>query len=137
MRITATVAAGLIAGALAATGCPPAETTASAAPGQVHPLQPPPAPQHDARAEVAELQQQVSELHDNWDSLTPAQRQQRLSQLQQQATTVSNDVQDLPPDQRPEVQLRLWQTMLALVDLLPKAQSPDQPCYFPACLPGL
>jgi hypothetical protein len=60
-----------------------------------------------------------------------------VAQLQQQATTVSNDVQNLPPAQLRGVELRLWQTMLQLVDLLGKAQSPNQPCYFPACLPGL
>ncbi len=118
------------------TACPAqADLTARPAFGHIYQLEPPPAP--DPEAEVADLQRQVAELHDGWDNLTPAQRQQRLAQLQQQATTVSNDVQNLPPAQRPGVELRLWQTMLQLVDLLRKAQSPNQPCYFPACLPGL
>lgn len=134
MKITALVAVCLTAGALAAAPCAQAEITAQPVAG--HPY-PPLAPPADPEAEVAELQQQVSDLHDNWDNLTPAQRQQRLTQLQQQATTVSNDVQNLPPAQRPGVELRLWQTMIQLVELLPKAQGPNQPCYFPACLPGL
>ena len=131
--------AGLVAGALVTASPAEAQVTAQPALSHSYPLQPPPAPgpQTDPRSEVAELQRQVSELHDRWDSLTPEQRQQRLAQLQQQATTVSNDVQNLPPDQRPEVQLRLWQTTIQLVDLLRKAQSPNQPCFFPACLPGL
>lgn len=60
----------------------------------------------------AELQRLVAEMHDNSDNLTPPERQRRLARLQQQ-------------------------TMLALFDLVRKAQGPYQPCYFPACLPGL
>ncbi|OBH30075.1 hypothetical protein A5692_19815 [Mycobacterium sp. E342] len=125
--------AGLTVCALV-TACP-ARADVAPQPGHGYRLEPPAAP--DPEAEVAELQRQVAELHDNWDSLTPAQRQQRLAQLQQQATTVSNAVQNLPPAQRPGVELRLLQTMLALFDLVRKAQGPNQPCYFPACLPGL
>ncbi|UXA07894.1 hypothetical protein KXD96_07230 [Mycobacterium sp. SMC-2] len=137
MKTIAMVAAALAAGALATAGCAQAEVTAAPIPSHVRPLQPPPAPQSDPESEVAELQRQVADLHDNWDNLTPAQRQQRVAQLQQQATTVSNDVQNLPPAQRPGVELRLLQTMFALFDLVRKAQGPNQPCYFPACLPGL
>ncbi|OBH91322.1 hypothetical protein A5678_11525 [Mycobacterium sp. E2733] len=127
--------AGLTVCALV-TACPAgADVTARPLSGHGYRLEPPATP--DPEAEVAELQRQVNELHDNWDNLTPAQRQQRLAQLQQQATTVSNDVQDLPPAQRPGVELRLLQTTLALFDLVRKAQGPNQPCYFPACLPGL
>ncbi|OBG62990.1 hypothetical protein A5703_19980 [Mycobacterium sp. E188] len=135
MKITAIVASGLVADALAAAGCAQAETAAAPVGSQFYALAP--APQPDPEAEVAELQWQVNDLHDNWDNLTPAERQQRLTQLQQQSTTVSNDVQNLPPAQRPGVEMRLLQTMLALFDLVRKAQGPNQPCYFPACLPGL
>jgi hypothetical protein len=138
MRITAIAVAGLVASTLVTAIPAQAEVTARPAVSRFYPLQPPPAPsQGDPRAEVEELQRQVSELHDSWDSLTPEQRQQRLAQLQQQATTVSNDVQNLPPEQRLEVELRLWQTIMVLTDLLRKAQGPNQPCYFPFCLPGL
>ncbi|WP_141120305.1 hypothetical protein [Mycobacterium malmoense] len=133
MRMTAIVAGGLAAAALATAGC--AQADVAPTPGRSYALAP--APQSDPEAEVAELQRLVAELHDNWDNLTPADRQRRLTQLQQQATTVSNDVQNLPPAQRPGVELRLLQTMLALFDLVRKAQGPNQPCYFPACLPGL
>lgn len=135
MKITAMVATGLVAGALATAGCAQAEVAAAPVGSRFYASAP--APQADPEAEVAELQRQVNDLHDNWDTLTPAQRQQRLTQLQQQSTTVSNDVQNLPPVQRPGVELRLLQTMLALFDLVRKAQGPNQPCYFPACLPGL
>lgn len=135
MKITAMAAAGLTV-AMIVTACPAqADVTARTASGHGYRLEPPPAP--DAEAEVAELQRQVNELHDDWDNLTPSHRQQRLTQLQQQATTVSNDAQNLPPAQRPGVELRLLQTMAALFDLVRKAQGPNQPCYFPACLPGL
>jgi hypothetical protein len=77
-------------------------------------------PSGDPRAEVEQLQQQTSELHAAWDSLSPAQRQQQLAQLQRQAVVVQNDVQNLPPDQRPEVQARLGVVTLELADILRK-----------------
>ncbi|WP_156763647.1 hypothetical protein [Mycobacterium scrofulaceum] len=135
MKITAIVAGGLVAGALATAGCAQAEVAAAPVGSRVYASAP--APPADPEAEVAELQWQVNDLHDNWDNLAAADRQQRLKQLQQQATTVSNDVQNLPPAQRPGVEMRLLQTTLALFDLVRKAQGPNQPCYFPACLPGL
>ncbi len=139
MKITAILAAGLVTGGVLTAGPAHALMTDPLALSQFRPLQPPPGPgpQPDPRAEVEELQRQVNELHDNWDSLTPEQRQQRLKQLQQQATTVSNDVQNLPPGQQLEVEGRLLQTMIQLFDLVRKSQSPDQPCFFPFCLPGL
>jgi hypothetical protein len=76
--------------------------------------------QADPRGEVQQLQQQTSELHASWDSLSPAQRQQRLNQLSQQATIVQNDVHALPPEQQPEVQLMLGQVTIELADLLGK-----------------
>src|SRR5947209_14805492 len=99
MRITAMAVAGLTVCMLVTAY--PAQAEVSARPGFGHTfqLEPPPAP--DPEAEVADLQRQVSELHDGWDNLAPGQRQQRVAQLQQQATTVSNDVQNLPPAQRP------------------------------------
>lgn len=74
----------------------------------------------DPRAEVQQLQQQTSDLHASWDSLSRAQRQQRLNQLSQQATIVQNDVHTLPPKHQPEVQLMLGQVTLELADLLRK-----------------
>ena len=119
-----------------AAGTAQAELTAQAALSHFYPLQPPPGPS-DPRSEVQELLQQTTDLHDSWDSLAPQDRNQRLTQLQHQATTVQNDIQNLPPDQRPEVQAMLWQAVTELADLLGKAQSPNQPCFFPLCLPGL
>ena len=107
MRITAIAVAGLVAGTL---------MTASPA-------------QADPSSEVQELQQQISELHDNWDSLTPDQRNLRIAQLQQQVTTVDRDIQTLPPDQRAAVEAPLVPSTLELADLLRKAQaSAPQPC---------
>ena len=47
-----------------------------------YPLQPSPALQSDPKSEVQELLRQISELDDSWDSLTPAQRNQRIAGLQ-------------------------------------------------------
>jgi len=99
MKIAAMAVAGLTVCALV-TACPAgADVTAQPLSGPGYRLEPPAAP--DPEAEVAELQRQVTDLHDHWDNLTPAQRQQRLAQLQQQATTVSNAVQNLPPRNGP------------------------------------
>ena len=107
MRITAIAVAGLVAGML---------MTAS--------------PAHaDPSSEAQELQRQISELHDSWDSLTPDQRNQRIAQLQQQVTTVDREIQTLPPDQRAAVEAPLLPSTLELADLLRKAQaSAPQPC---------
>lgn len=108
---------------------------------RAEPLLPTPAAhilQSDPKSEVQELLRQISELDDNWDSLTPAQRQQRIAGLEQQVTTVQRDLQDLPPDQRPEVEGMLGLAIIRLADLLRKAQTPPtSPCIFPFCLPGL
>jgi hypothetical protein len=130
MRITAIVVAGLVAGTLGTASAVQAAATAQPALSHLYPLQPTPSPQPDARFEVQELAQQISDLHDSWDGLTPEQRNQRIAQLQQQVTTVDKDVHDLPPDQRGQVEAMLLPSAIELADLLGKAQSsaPQQPC---------
>jgi hypothetical protein len=135
MRITALLVAGLLAGTLVSVGPAQAEVTAPPALGHFYPLQPPPS---DPRAEVQELLNQVSELDDNYESLTPAERNQRIAGLQRQVTIVQNDVNNLPPDQQPEVQGMLGLAVIKLADILRKQQTPPtSPCIFPLCLPGL
>ena len=143
MRSTKRRIAGLAATAVfvasglgLAAGTAQAEVTAQPMLSHFYPLQPPPGPT-DPRSEVQELLRQTTELHDNWDSLSPDQRNQQLNGLQHQATTVQNDIHNLPPDQQPEVESMLWQAVTELAGLLGKAQSPNQPCFFPLCLPGL
>jgi hypothetical protein len=138
MRITAIVLAGLVVGALATANPAQAEVTGQPVLGHFYPLQPPPALQSDPKSEVQELLRQISELDDSWDSLTPAQRNQRIAGLQQQVTKVQNEVQNLPPEQRPEVQAMLGLAIVRLADILRKEQTPPTtPCIFPVCLPGL
>lgn len=137
MKITPIVVAGLLAGTLVTASPAQAEVTVQPALSHFYPQRPSPIPQSDPKAEVQELLRQISDLDDSWDSLTPAQRQQRLVELQQFLPTVERDVQGLPPDQRPEVEGMLGLAVIRLFDLLRKAQGPNQPCYFPACLPGL
>jgi hypothetical protein len=138
MRITAIVVAGLLAGTLATASPAQAEMMAQPAHSHFYPLQPSPGLQSDPESEVQELLRQISELDDSWDSLSPAQRNQRIAGLQQQVTTVQRDVQNLPPDQRPEVQGMLGVAVIRLADILRKEQTPPtSPCIFPLCLPGL
>lgn len=122
-RITAIIEAGLL-GAGILIGIPArAEVTVQPALGHFQPLQPPPAPPVDARAEVAELLRQTSELDDQWNGLSQAQRNQRLTALQQQATAVQNDVNNLPPDQKPEVQGMLMLAVFRLANILGKMRA--------------
>ena len=131
MRIIAIVEAVLVAGALLAAGPVKAEVPAQPALSHFYPLQPSPGPgtQSDPSSEAQELSEQVSELHDSWDSLTPEQRNQQLAQLQQQVTRLDKDLQNLPPDQRAPVEAMLLPSVIELADLLGKAQSSaPQPC---------
>jgi TolA-binding protein len=130
MRITAIAVAGLVASTLVTASAAQAEVTAQPAQSHFYPLQPPPGPSPDPAAEAQELRQQISELHDNWDSLTPAQRNQQIAQLQQQVTAVDRDTRNLPPDQKAAVEATLLPSAVELADLLGKAQAsnPQQPC---------
>jgi hypothetical protein len=136
MRIIAIVEALLVAGALLLAGPVKAEVLAPPAPSQFFPLQPPPS-LGDPMAEAEELRSQIADLDGAWDSLTPQQRNQRIAGLQQQVTKVDLDSRNLPQDQKAQVDAILLPSLGHLTALLMKAQGPNQPCYFPACLPGL
>lgn len=131
MKITVIAAAGLVAGMLLTASPAHGEVTAAPQVSGVQLLQPAPRLESDPRSEVQDLRQQISDLDDSWDSLTPQQRQQRIAQLQQQVTVVDRDTRNLPPDQQPEVQAMLSMAIVKLVDLVMKAQPPGSPCYFP------
>lgn len=123
MRFTVIIEAALLGTAML-IGIPArAEVIAQPALSHVRPLQPPPAPPTDARFQVQELLRQTSELDDQWNDLTPAQRSQRLTALQQQATAVQNDVNNLPPDQKPEVQGMLTLAVIRLANILGKMRA--------------
>jgi hypothetical protein len=110
-----------MAGALMAAGPAQAELPAAT---HSSPLRPPPALQSDPKSEVQELLRQISELDDQWDGLSPAQRNQRIAGLQQQVTIVQNDVNNLPPEQKPEVQGMLGVAIVRLADILRKERFP-------------
>jgi len=138
MRITAIVLAGPVAGTLATANPAQAEVTGQPVLSHYYPLQPSPALQSDPKSEVQELLRQISELDDSWDSLTPAQRNERIAGLQHQVTRVQNEVRNLPPEQRPEVQASLGLAIVRLADVLRKEQTPPTtPCILPVCLRGL
>jgi hypothetical protein len=136
MRIIAIVEALLVAGALLLAGPVKAEVLAPPAPSQFVPLQPPPS-LGDPMAEAEELRSQIADLDGAWDSLTPQQRNQRIAGLQQQVTKVDLDSRNLSQDQKAQVDAILLPSLGHLTALLMKAPGPNQPCYFPACLPGL
>jgi hypothetical protein len=88
-------------------------------------------------AEAEELTRQINDLDANWDSLSPAVRNQRIKGLQDQVTKVDLDSRNLPQDQKAQVDAILLPSLGHLMALVGKSQGPNQPCYFPACLPGL
>lgn len=136
MKITLMVVAGLVAGTVAAASPVQAEVPAPPALSHFNPLRPP-APLGDPMAEADELQRQIADLDGSWDSLSPAQRNQRIAGLQQLVTQVDLDSRNLPQDQKAGVDAILLPSLGHLAALVMKAQGPNQPCYFPACLPGL
>jgi hypothetical protein len=136
MRIIAIVEAFLVAAALLAAGPVKAEVTVQPATSHFNPLQPS-LPLGDPMAEAEELQRQIADLDGSWDSLNPAQRNQRIAGLQQQVTQVDLDSRNLPQDQKAGVDAILLPSLGHLAALVMKAQGPNRPCYFPACLPGL
>jgi hypothetical protein len=136
-KIVATVASGLLAGTLVAASPVRADVAVQPALGHFYPLQPPPGPP-DPFAEADELRRQIADLDASWESLTPAQRNQRIAGLQQQVTKVDLDSRNLPQDQKAGVDAILLPSLVHLADLLRKVQTPPtSPCIFPACLPGL
>ena len=132
MRTIAIAVAALVAGALLTAS--PAQAGLPVRPA----LSPVQSLGSDPRSEVQELLRQISDLDDSWDGLSPPQRNQRIAGLQQQVTKVQQDVQSLPPDQRPEVQAMLGTAVIRLANILRKEQTPPtSACIFPFCLPGL
>jgi hypothetical protein len=114
MRITAIAVAALVA-----------STVFTAGPAYADPM-----------SDVQELNAQISELHDSWDSLTPEQRNQRIAQLQRQVTTVDHETRNLPADQQLPVEASLMSSALQLADLLRMAQSTQPgPCVLFYCAP--
>lgn len=127
MKCTAIAMAGLVAGTLVTAG--PAHSD------EARPLRPSftLSPQSDAE----EVRREIADLDAAWGSLNPAERSQRLTQIQQQLTNLDFETRNMPQDQKAGVDLILLPSLVNLGRLVGKAQGPNQPCYFPACLPGL
>jgi hypothetical protein len=136
MKFIAIVEAFLVAAALLAAGPVKAEAPEPPALSHLNPLLPS-LPLGDPMAEAQELQSQIADLDGGWDSLSPAQRNQRIKGLQDLVTQVDLDSRNLPQDQKAGVDAILLPSLGHLAALVMKAQGPNQPCYFPACLPGL
>src|ERR1700722_1934736 len=135
MKITVIAMAGLVAGTLMTASPAQADVAAQPALSHFYPLQPsfPLRPQSDAE----ELRRQINDLDAAWDSLTPAERNQRIAGLQQQVTQVDLETRNGPRDQLAQVDAILLPSLIHLASLVRKSQGPNQPCYFPAFLPGL
>src|SRR5277367_3932621 len=98
MRITAIAVAGLVACTLATASPAQAEVTAQPALTHFYPLRPslPLSPQSDAEG----VRRQIADLDGAWDSLSPAQRNQRFTQIQQSLTNLDFETRNLPQDQK-------------------------------------
>ena len=135
MRITALAMAGVVAGTLATASPARADGAAQPALTRLYPQQPTfsLSPQSDAE----EVRREIADLDAAWGSLNPAERNQRLTQIQQQLTNLDFETRNMPQDQNAGVDLILLPSLVNLGRLVGNAQGPNQPCYFPACLPGL
>jgi hypothetical protein len=124
--------AGLVAGAVVTAGVAQAEVTA---PGGLYPLRPPFSLTPQSEAE--DIRREIADLDASWGSLSPADRNQRLTLIQNQLTHLDFETRNMPQNEKAGVDAILLPSLPHLGVLLGKAQGPNQPCYFPACLPGL
>ncbi|MCB0941244.1 MAG: hypothetical protein KDB72_13540 [Mycobacterium sp.] len=120
MRIAVLVLAGLAVGAVLTATAAHAHVTAAPPPAHTHPLQPPPGPVVDPDPVVAvqNFQGQIAELHDNWQTLSPDERNQRLKTLQQTAPLIEAETRNLAPGEQLQVEGMLLSAMFQLADLL-------------------
>jgi hypothetical protein len=115
MRITAIAAAGLVASTLVTASPAQADMTVQPATTHFHPLQPssPLSPQSDAE----DVRRQIADLDAAWDSLTPAQRNERFTQIQQSLTNLDFETRNMPQDQKAGVDLVLLPSLMNLGNL--------------------
>jgi hypothetical protein len=119
MRIAALALAGLVASASLTANIAQADVM-PATQAHFYPLQPPPGPvvDPDPLVAVQNFQGHISDLHDNWDTLSPDERNRRLKALQQEAPAVEAETRNLPPAQQLQVEGMLLSAMFQLADLL-------------------
>ncbi|WP_133160814.1 hypothetical protein [Mycobacterium ahvazicum] len=120
MRFAAIALAGLLAGTSLTASTAHADMVPGPVPAHIYPLQPPPGPvvNPDPVVAVQDFQRHISDLHDNWDALSPDERNQRLKALQQEAPMVEAETRNLPPGQQLQVEGMLLSAMFQLTDLL-------------------
>ncbi len=120
MRFAVLVVTALVAGVAATAGIAHAVAPAAPLPVHVHPLQPPIGPVVDPDPVIAvqDFQGQIAELHDNWETLSPTERSQRLKTLQQVAPLIEAETRNLSPGEQLQVQGMLLSAMFQLADLL-------------------
>ena len=135
MNTRTTAIAGLVAMMLMTAGPAHAEVGPQPAVSHFYPLQP--SFSQSPQSEADEIRRQIADLDGSWNSLSPQDRNQRLTQLQQLLTNLDFETRDMPQDQKAGVDVILLPSLVNLANLVRKSQGPNQPCYFPACLPGL
>jgi hypothetical protein len=121
MRITAIAVAGLVAGALVTASPAQADMTAQPALSHFFALRPslPLSPQSDAE----DVRRQITDLDAAWDSLTPAERNQRFTQIQQSLTNLDFETRNMPQDQKAGVDGILLPSLINLGSLYRKARA--------------
>ncbi|WP_301148877.1 hypothetical protein [Mycobacterium simiae] len=124
MRIAAMAVAALLASAPLTASTAHADTVTGPPPAHGYPLQPPPGPvvDPDPLVAVQDFQRHIADLHDNWETLSPGERNQRLKALQQEAPMVEAETRNLPPGQQLQVEGMLLSAMFQLTDLLRRMQ---------------
>ena len=121
MRIRALAIAGLAAGTLVRASPAQADVAAQPAPSHLQPSVPL-SPQSDAE----DVRRQIADLDAAWDSLTPAQRNQRFTQIQQSLTNLDFETRNMPQDQKAGVDGILLPSLMNLASLYRKAKAVPQ-----------
>ncbi|CNJ57741.1 Uncharacterised protein [Mycobacterium tuberculosis] len=76
-------------------------------------------PQSDAE----DVRRQIADLDAAWDSLSPAQRNQRFTQIQQSLTKLDFETQNVPQEQKAGVDGILLPSLVNLANLYRKARA--------------
>lgn len=118
MKITMFAIAGLAAGTLVTASPAQADVATQPAPTHLRPSVPL-SPQSDAE----DVRRQIADLDAAWDSLSPAQRNQRFTQIQQSLTKLDFETQNVPQEQKAGVDGILLPSLVNLANLYRKARA--------------
>jgi len=113
--------AGLVAGSLVTAS--PAQADVAAQPALTHFYPQQPAFSLSPQSDAEDVRREIADLDAAWDSLSPAERNQRFTQIQQGLTKLDFETQNMPQDQKAGVDLILWPSLISLGNLYRKIRA--------------